>query len=137
MKRGRKRSAHRNVERHYRNRNTENLRFDLHRMLKARNIIHPVAYLQKIGFSSSTAVNYMNHRVDGVKWAHLQKFCIALNCTPNDLFTWVADEGTLAEKHELLTLKRTPVETLQDKLLTVSPRKLEQIRKLMESEDEE
>jgi len=138
MRRGRKRDPYSSSTlRHYSIRNNGDLRFDLHRMLKARNIIHPVAYLQKIGFSSSTAVNYMNNRLDGVKWKHLQIFCIALNCTPNDLFTWYGEGGTVAENHELLTLKRNPVESLQDKLLTLPPHKLEEIRKLIESADED
>jgi len=81
--------------------------FNVNRVLALRGIDAPFAFLVRIGLTRSIAFNLTNYAVANVKIAHLEKICRALNCTPNDLFEWQADEqNVLGENHALNALKR-------------------------------
>lgn len=118
-----------------RNHNNCDLKFDVKRMLKARNVLHPATFLIRAGISNASAINLLKNRLGGIKWEQLQKICIALNCTPNDLFTYTGNPSDLPVGHELNGLIRTPVESLQDKLLKLPANKLEKLRKMIEDEE--
>jgi DNA-binding Xre family transcriptional regulator len=55
-------------------------------ILAARNILHPSAFLIKIGINNSTANKMLKGEAVQVNFRQLTTLCMTLNCTPNDLF---------------------------------------------------
>ena len=51
------------------------------------------------------------NRTQVIKLKHVEKICILLNCTPNDLLVWKADVHiALPDNHSLKALERKPEE---------------------------
>ena len=76
---------------------------DLKPILAARNILHPSAYLIKIGINSNTANKMLKGEAVLVSLRQLTTLCQNLNCTPNDLLA--LREMDLPETHALHALK--------------------------------
>lgn len=76
---------------------------DLKPILAARNILHPTAYLLKIGINSNTANKMLKGEAVLVSLRQLTTLCQNLNCTPNDLMA--LREIDLPETHALHALK--------------------------------
>lgn len=72
-------------------------------VLAARNIIHPTAYLIKIGINNTTAGKMLRGDAVQVNFRQLTALCLNLNCTPNDLFA--LREMQLPEAHALQELR--------------------------------
>lgn len=72
---------------------------DLKPVLAARNIIHPSAYLLKIGINNNTANKMLKGEAVQLNFRQLTLLCLNLNCTPNDLF--VLRDMELPENHAL------------------------------------
>jgi len=72
-------------------------------VLTARNIIHPIAYLIKIGINSAMASKMLRGDAVQVNFRQLTTLCLNLNCTPNDLFA--LREMPLPEAHALQELR--------------------------------
>jgi DNA-binding Xre family transcriptional regulator len=107
--------------------------FNVSRVLALRGIDAPFAFLVKIGLTRSIAFNLTNYVVANLKIAHLEKICRALNCTPNDLFEWRADEANaLGENHALNGLKRNkPARQVSRILKDIPVDKLERAEELL------
>ena len=83
------------------------LTFNPRRVFRLRGINNDLTFMMKNGFIRSTASNLLNGYTRYVKDEHLEKLCLLLHCTPNDLFDWTPAANTLtAEDHPLQTLKR-------------------------------
>ena len=89
--------------------NKSSILLDLKPTLLARNILHPSAYLIKIGINSNTANKMLKGKAVQVSFRQLTLLCENLNCTPNDLM--VLRQMTLPENHALHALK-TQTDTL-------------------------
>lgn len=76
---------------------------DLKSILLARNILHPSAYLLKIGINSFTANKMLKDEAVQINFRQLTILCQNLNCTPNDLMALRQME--LPETHALHALK--------------------------------
>jgi len=84
--------------------------YNLRRILNLRGIDKPHAFLVKNGFAASTASNMLAYYPVVFKVKALEKLCIALNCTPNDLFEWRPSEKTvISENHPLKALVKEKV----------------------------
>ncbi|MEO6049724.1 MAG: helix-turn-helix domain-containing protein [Pyrinomonadaceae bacterium] len=71
-------------------------------------IEHPYAFLVKNGFIPQTATNMANSRVGHVKPKQIERLCLLLNCTPNDLFDWRPDKDSVVpDTHALHSITRT------------------------------
>jgi DNA-binding Xre family transcriptional regulator len=107
--------------------------FNLTRILALRGIDTPYAFLVKGGFHRTIAANLSNNRTVNIKITHLEKICRALNCTPNDLFEWRADEqNALGENHALNQLKRNKTAHQVSRILKDIPiDKLERAEELL------
>ena len=68
-------------------------------ILAARNIVHPIAFLLKIGINSATAGKMLRGDAVQVNFRQLTTLCLNLNCTPNDLFA--LRDMPLPENHAL------------------------------------
>lgn len=76
---------------------------DLKPTLLARNILHPSAYLIKIGINSRTANKMLKGEAVQINFRQLTTLCLHLNCTPNDLLA--LRQMDLPETHALNALK--------------------------------
>ncbi len=84
------------------------IRYNFNRIFKARGIEKPFTYLSKAGFSQNFATKVKNNRVARLNMNELEKLCIILCCTPNDLCEWVPEKDVQLDlTHPLQTIKRT------------------------------
>lgn len=109
------------------------LDLNLKRIFKARAIEQPYKFLVQNGFVPFTAHKYKNGKVEHMRLDHIEKLCIILNCTPNELFEWVPND-LLDDRadHPLQKIRRREKRIEINKLLSkVSLDKLEEIEKLI------
>lgn len=84
------------------------LNYNFTRILKARGIENPSIFLQKHGFSQNFTRNIINGNARALRLSSLEKLCIILQCSPNDVMEWVPDEGSkIEESHPLNKIKKT------------------------------
>ena len=104
---------------------------DIMHVLKLRNITKPIAYLVKLGINSVSAQNLVHGKTVQINYHLLTKLCVALNCTPNDLF--VLRDMQLPENHALHQLKTmeaaSKVTTINDWLIGKSVEEVEALLK--------
>lgn len=67
--------------------------------MTARQITYPHAFLTKNGISGNSADKMLNGTAVQVNFRQLTTLCLALNCTPNDLFS--LRDMQLSEAHQL------------------------------------
>lgn len=103
--------------------------FNPKRMFERRQIDKPHRELVKTGIAPSTATNLLNYHNFRVTVEHIEKICLALNCTPNDLFEWQSNENKpIPESHALNSLKPAEKpENLSELIKTIPVEKLSQI----------
>ena len=83
------------------------LTFEIKRILKTRGIDEPYRWLVKNGFVPQTVNSWLKYELGYIKPDHLERLCLLLNCTPNDLFDWREDGKTVVhDTHALRTLTR-------------------------------
>ncbi len=91
-------------------------------ILTARNILHPSAYLIKIGISNNVANKMLKGEAVQINFRQLTTICTNLNCTPNDLFA--LRNINLDSKHQLNQLQsiddktQNPIDYFEGKSLT-------------------
>jgi len=83
--------------------NKSSIVLNLHPVFKARNILHPNAYLLKLGISRGSANKMLKGEIVQLNFNQMTLLCTSLNCSPNDLFA--LREMTLPENHELNKIK--------------------------------
>lgn len=111
------------------------LYFNIKRLLDLRGIDKPYAFLVKNGFVSQTATNLVNNRVGHIKPAQMEKLCLLLHCTPNDLFDWQPDKNSrIADNHPLKSLvKEKNAPPISEIVKDVPVEKLAQLEALINS----
>src|ERR1043165_618443 len=83
------------------------MQLNLQRIFKARGIEQPYKYLVQNGFVPFTAHKYKNAKVEHIRLDHIEKLCILLNCTPNDIFEWSPNDLLEdAPNHPLQKIRR-------------------------------
>lgn len=80
----------------------------------ARNIIHPTAYLIKIGISTATVTKMLRGDSVQINFRQLTKMCVNLKCTPNELFA--LRDMDLPKGHPLHDLRLI---TPEERMMTV------------------
>lgn len=107
--------------------------FNPKRIFAMRGIEKPSGFLARIGFSYPTATKFLKLESSLVKIKNIERLCIALNCTPNDLFEWQNDgKVNLPENHSLNALhKGEAPKNLQQLIKDVPADKLTQIESLL------
>lgn len=110
------------------------------RVMNLRGIIRRAAFLYKNGFIRTTAVRIADNQVLEIRFSNLEKLCLLLNCTPNDLFQWKPDENQpVTENTALKALIREAEEPgLSGIIKDVPIEKLERMKDLLRQlKDEE
>lgn len=107
--------------------------FNPKRMFAMRGIDKAHTEMVKLGLAPGTATKLLQWHSVRLTVEHIEKICVRLNCTPNDLFEWRDDTKTaLAEKHSLNTLKREGVPPRLSEIIKDFPvEKLAQVEKVL------
>lgn len=64
------------------------LHFNIAEIMKDREISNPNRFLCQSGFTPHTASRLLNNKTKSISHCHLEKLCLLLRCTPNDLYVW-------------------------------------------------
>lgn len=109
------------------------LKFNPKNIIAKRGIERTSAFLVgKIGMDPSTASRFLKTHCRSVRVSDIEKLCIALNCTPNDLFEWKPDADTvLPENHSIFALEKTEAKNLQELVKDIPAHKLALIEQLL------
>src|SRR3982750_2303225 len=109
------------------------LQFNLTRLLKLRNIDRPYTWLGRNGFVPQTATRRSKNESGRIRADQLERLCLLLNCTPNDLFDWREDGKTVVhDTHALRTLTKPPPDTnIQTTLRELPLDKLEKLGEML------
>lgn len=106
---------------------------NVRKILEIRGVERPLSYLVKNGFIVSTAQRLVSGEVSQIRFDHLERLCLLLNCTPNDLLLWRAGKNVqVAENHPLQALttpKNTP--TLTEIIKEIPVDKLDRVAELL------
>lgn len=108
-------------------------KLQLKKMIELRGIQKASGFLVKLGFTYAKAQRFLADEYAAVKLGDLEKFCVALNCTPNDLLEWKPDANTvLPESHALNALQNNaPKRTLRDLVADIPAERLKLIENLL------
>jgi DNA-binding Xre family transcriptional regulator len=101
-----------------------------------RGVDKMFSFLNANGFVHSTAYYLISGKVSNVKIAHIEKLCVLLNCTPNDLFEWKRDaQDNLATDHALNSLDKDDEKPVNVKALLkdIPIEKMPEIENLLKS----
>jgi hypothetical protein len=91
--------------------------YNFYKIFDLRGITNPFVFLIDNGFSRGQAFNITNRSNNGLRIENLEKLCLVLSCTPNDLIEWVPPKvSNVPDTHPLHKLK--PTETLDFSELT-------------------
>ena len=109
------------------------LLFNPKKVFALRGIQKTTNYLVTMGFSYVKASSFLKSKSQFVKIKDIERLCVALNCTPNDLFEWKADNNAvLPENHSLNALdKGGQTKNLQQMIKDVPSDKLALVENLL------
>ena len=109
------------------------LKFNPKRIFALRGVEKGTGFLVRLGFSYPQATRFLKLGNPTVKVRHIERLCVALNCTPNDLFEWKADNETvLPDAHSLNALdKGAAAKNLQQMVKDIPSDKLAEIENLL------
>ncbi len=106
---------------------------DIERICKEKGISNASIFLRGLGFHSKYITTIMRGKSTRMDYRQLEKLCLALHCTPGDLFAWHPDEGaTVASNHPMQTLVRVNKPSIQDLLRNLPAHKIDELRGLVE-----
>lgn len=109
------------------------LKLNLLGVMRQRGIANSAKYLVKNGFSYHRVNRLLRHEQDSISYKNLERLCLLLNCTPDDLFVWQKpNDLKVSDDHPLrkLLAKAEDLNVLQ-KLQELPMEKLEQLKQFM------
>ncbi len=111
------------------------LQLDIAGIMNEREISNHNAFLCQNGFSPFIASRLLNNKTKSISFKHLQKLCLLLHCTPNDLYVWNAsnnmNNNTNQPLYSLVPIIKKPF--MASKLQHLP---IEQLRKIKKEIDE-
>jgi DNA-binding Xre family transcriptional regulator len=109
------------------------LQYNFSRVFNIRGIERPFTFLRKAGFSEQFASRIKNNKVRRLNMEQLERLCLLLKCTPDDLMEWVPENNSeVSDQHPINKLTRTDhVTNLVRSLHEVPLEKMEKIEKLI------
>lgn len=109
------------------------LKFNPKKMMAMRGIEKTTAFLVNLGMGYPAASVFLKSKSQSVKINTIEKLCLALNCTPNDLFEWTPDKNTVVpESHSLFALEKSGSQSIQQLVKDIPSDKLKLIESLLE-----
>lgn len=105
------------------------LYFDIAKACNNKGVGDARRFLLKIGFSHSATSRMLNNTYDSLKFDAIEKICLHLNCTPNELISWKPKDNINAANYALEKLKPIAAQdSISAKLKQLPPEKLEKLR---------
>lgn len=110
------------------------LNFNLKALLESRGYGKPQTFLRTHGFSNYTISRIMNNKTVSITYDTLEKLCLLCQCTPDELFVWVPDEGkAVPPDHPIHKLKPKPkAPNPVERIKKLSPAKLEALQEMLD-----
>lgn len=109
------------------------LYINVKRVLRLRGVENHYKYLMDIGFPPATAKKFLSNQVFRITFENIERFCLALNCTPNDLLEWLpANNQANPETQALIKLKRDREEDAMKLITSLPIEKFEQIAEILQ-----
>ncbi len=115
------------------------LKYNINKVLKERRIEKPIKYLRQAGIYEAFALRIKNNQVKRINLPTIEKLCILLKCTPNDLMEWKPDDNAELYKDHPLNImmeNRKKIDDLSKMLSSVPFEKLGNIEELIKKEVE-
>jgi DNA-binding Xre family transcriptional regulator len=108
--------------------------YNFDRIFKARGIERPFSYLRKAGFSDYLSSKIANNRIKSIRLSSIERFCLLMKCTPNDIMVWIPENNMDYESdHPMNIIKSNDDDVDIIKLINSVPLgKLPEIEKLIE-----
>lgn len=104
------------------------------RLFKLRGIDKPAKFLQENGFSHHTAYSISSSRFLTLSLKNVEKLCLALSCTPNDLLEWTPPKNSnIPENHPLYALAPKNLSAITDIFKDVEISKIPELINNIES----
>lgn len=89
------------------------LKYNLTRLFMLKGISKPTVFLVKAGFSRNIAARLTGGRFIAIPPKNIERLCLTLKCTPNDLMEWEpAKPELLKENQPLSKLVSNPVNVI-------------------------
>ena len=108
------------------------LYLNLKRVMRLRGIEKHNKFLVDLGFAPATVRNLLKNAVWRMDFENLERICLALNCTPNDVLEWLPpDNQANPEAQALIKLTRKKENDLPKLLKDLPIEKFEQIIDLL------
>ena len=110
------------------------LYLDIVKACNNKGIDNPRRWLVQNGFSHVAAARLLQNTQESINYATLDKLCILLFCTPNELLSWQpAANAAIAANHPLEKLKHVSADqSISGKLKTLPPEKIEEVQKFLD-----
>lgn len=107
------------------------LNLDLNRILEHRDIQNPRNFLVKAGFTYHAAGRLLKNQLPGTRY--IEMLCIALNCTPDDLFNWTPGKEVKSPKKLALSklAGRKSNGRITTKLMNLPEHKIEELHQFL------
>jgi len=105
------------------------LLLDIHRICAEKGIGRPITFLKGLGFNPSVITEMLSRRRTRLNYAQIEQLCLALRCTPNDLFSWEPGEGADAAQPMQALVRNKP--GIAELLHALPTEKIEELRGLM------
>ena len=113
------------------------LKYNFDRVFKARRIERPFTFLRQAGFHDSLATRMKRNQVHRMNLPTIEKICILLKCTPNDLMEWEPDSNAESFSDHPLNImmqSRKKIDDLSKMLNSVPFEKLGDIEQMIKKE---
>ncbi|MGL1885892.1 MAG: helix-turn-helix transcriptional regulator [Reichenbachiella sp.] len=108
------------------------LKLNIANLAHLRGIKKVYSYLMKLGLSHSISQRLSTGSVKSIRFDHLEKLCLILQCTPNDLLEWNNDSTSINTHHPMKALVRDPKSLAHlDKIKSMSLDKLARLNDLI------
>lgn len=113
------------------------IRLNITRILKIKGITEANQFFIQRGHSSSYTYHLLRNNLNSLSMKKLEMLCTDLNCTPNDLLTYIPEaKKPLLPGHALHSLTKTETIVAVNKMLHNLPlEKIEELYKTLKNEE--
>jgi DNA-binding Xre family transcriptional regulator len=104
-------------------------------IFEAKGIDNPGYYLWKNGFTRHTSHNLLYNKTESINFKHLEKLCILLQCSPNDLFNWNNQNKLINEEtHPLNIIKKEKSKgNINQKIIAIPLHKINELHNFLDN----
>ena len=107
------------------------LTLNIVRLCNERMIPNPKKFLSGLGFYPNVVTNLIKGARVRLDYGQIERLCLALHCTPNDLFAWQPDAGVAVDAAQPIHgLIRKPAPALTDMIINLPPEKMAELHAL-------